>query len=225
MLKFLYEDNHLLVVEKPIGMLSQSDRKNEYSLYDYLKDYLKKKKNKQNVYLAILHRLDRNTGGVMIFAKTSKSASRLSEQFRNHQIKKSYIVITSKIPITGTKGTMISYIKKIESKRTAILSNAMDPKAKYAELEYELWNEFEYNQKKYYKFLVHPKTGRFHQIRFQFAQHRAPLLGDRKYGKDTTTPFPALWAYEIQILHPTQKKELHFRTPPPEGWPFNLKIE
>lgn len=214
----IYEDNHILVLTKPIGILTQSDRKNSTNLFDQIKAYLKKAKNKSNPYLAIVHRLDRNTGGIIIFAKTSKAAKRLSEQFKNHKVKKKYIAITNRIPSTGKKGIMENYIIKIEKKRIAKLSTK--EKGKYAKLKYEFIEKIHYNHKIFFKFLVEPETGRFHQIRFQFSIHNAPLMGDRKYGKDTTVPFPALWSYEIQFLHPTLKKEMTFRSEPPPQWPF-----
>lgn len=221
MIPILYEDNHLIVVSKPIGMLSQSDRNHRKSVYDLLKEYLKEKKHKEHVYLAIVHRLDRNTGGVMIFSKTSKSASRISQQFQKRQVQKKYIVVTKTIPATGKNGIMKNYMIKIEKKRLAMTSTKEDPHAKYAELEYQLIDTISYKKKVFYKFIVYPKTGRFHQIRFQFAQNNAPLLGDRKYGQDTTTKYPALWAYEIQFYHPTKKELMIFRSEPPEQWPFN----
>lgn len=221
MINIIYEDNHIIVVSKPVGMLSQSDEKKQKSLYDYLKDYLKEQKQKENVYLAIVHRLDRNTGGIIIFGKTSKSARRLSEQFRNRQIKKKYLVVTSQIPLPGEKGIMKDYIRKDEKKRLAIKSKENHPYAKYAELEYNLIETISYNNKFFYKFMVYPKTGRFHQIRFQFAQNKAPLLGDRKYGKDTTTPYPALWAYEMEFQHPVKKELMKLRCEPPSNWPFH----
>ncbi|GIX41848.1 MAG: RNA pseudouridine synthase [Leptospiraceae bacterium] len=218
----IYEDNHIIVISKPAGMLSQSDIKKQYSLYDYLKDYLKEKTKKNNVYLAILHRLDRNTGGIMVFAKTSKSARRLSEQFKNRIVQKKYIAITENIPEIGKKGKMINYLIKNEKKRIALPATPHHPKAKLAELEYELIETIHLKNKIYYKFLVHPLTGRFHQIRFQFAYYKAPLIGDRKYGNNQITPFPALWAYEIKFTHPTLRKEMIFKSEPPQNWPFEI---
>lgn len=223
MFRILYEDNHLLVTGKEAGILSQADKKNSRNLYAMLQDYLKEKKHKDRVYLAIVHRLDRNTGGVMVFAKTSKAASRLSQQFREHRVVKKYIAITANIPLTGEKGTMKNYLRKDGKLRIALPSKPEEAGSRYAELIYELIETIRFRDRNYYKFLVTPRTGRFHQIRFQFAFHKAPLLGDRKYGKDTSVPFPALWALEIKLLHPTLKKEMAFSYPPPEGWPFSYR--
>lgn len=222
MFDVIYEDNHIIIVSKPVGMLSQSDVKKQKSLYDYLKDYLKEQKQKDNVYLAIVHRLDRNTGGIMIFAKTSKAASRLSEQFQNRQIQKKYLAVTYAIPVSGESGIMKNYMIKDEKKRLAILGKENNPNAKLAELEYNLIETISYNNKSFYKFIVYPKTGRFHQIRFQFAQNKAPLIGDRKYGNDATIQYPALWAYEIQFNHPVKKEVMIFKSEPPTNWPFNI---
>lgn len=223
MLLPIYEDNHIIIITKPPGLLSQSDEKKQYNLYDYLKDYLKQKKQKEIVYLALVHRLDRNTGGIMLFAKTSKAAKRLSEQFQNHTIQKKYLVVTKKIPKTGLNGTMRNYLIKNEKKRLAMPSLPENPKAKLSELEYQFIETLNFHHKTYYKFLVFPKTGRFHQIRFQFSYHGAPLIGDRKYGKNTETPYPALWAYQITFIHPTLKKEMTFTSEPPPEWPFIKK--
>ncbi|MFN3605426.1 MAG: RluA family pseudouridine synthase [Leptonema sp. (in: bacteria)] len=215
-----YEDNHILVVKKPIGISTQPDRKNSQNLLEELKNHLKKTKNKENPYVALIHRLDRNTGGIMLFAKTSKAAYRLSNQFKNNQVKKKYLALTKNIPNLGEKGIMQNYLIKIESKRMAKLSTKENPKAKFSKLKYEMIEKIVYLDQTYYKFLVSPETGRFHQIRVQFSIHNAPLLGDRKYGNDKTTPYPALWAYEISFIHPTLKKEMTFQIAPPKNWPF-----
>lgn len=222
-LEILYEDNHLLCITKPIGISTQPDQNGSINLFFELKKYLKKTKNCTNPYLAIIHRLDRNTGGVLIFAKTSKAAKRLSEQFKKRLIEKKYIAYTSTIPTIGPRGVMENYLIKIESKRIAVLASNNHAKAKLAKLRYELLETLTYNQKLYYKFLVIPETGRFHQIRFQFAVHKAPLLGDRKYGNDKTTKYPALWAYEIDCIHPTTKQKIKLKSEPPFDWPFSSK--
>ncbi len=221
MFSILYEDNQILVVSKSAGFLTQSDERNNPNLLDELKKYLKEKYQKKgNVYLALVHRLDRNTGGVIVFAKTSKSAKRLSEQFKNHIVQKKYIVITRNIPKTGKKGIMIHFIKKDSRRKIAISGKEEDKFSKKAILEYELQEIIKRNQLRFYKFIVSLKTGRFHQIRFQFAKEGAPLLGDRKYGKDKTVPFPTLWAYELEIIHPTKKEKMKLISYPPTNWPF-----
>ncbi len=220
--KILYEDNHLLCVSKAIGIPTQPDQSGSINLFNELKEYLKKTKNRTNPYLAIVHRLDRNTGGILLFAKSSKSAKRLSLQFKNHLIQKKYIAITKSIPNIGTKGIMENYLIKDQRNRIAILASNKNSKAKLAILKYELLETITYDQKLFYKFLVIPQTGRFHQIRFQFAIHKAPLLGDRKYGNDKTTKYPALWAYEIEFTHPTTKENIKLKCDPPNNWPFTI---
>ena len=177
MINIIYEDNHLLVVEKPINIPVQEDDSKDLDFLNMLKNYIKKRDNKPgNVYLGLVHRLDRPVGGIMVFAKTSKAASRLSEQVRTRQLKKVYYaVVMGKI---NEKGTLKDYLLK-DTKKNIV---KVDKKGKEAILNYELID---------YKdnlslVKINLETGRSHQIRVQFSSRNNPLYGDNKYNKNAT---------------------------------------
>ena len=220
MVKVIYEDNHLLVVEKPVNILSQGDNTNDKDMVNLLKEFLKEKYNKPgNVYLGLVHRLDRPVGGVMVFAKTSKAASRLSEQVRNKTFKKTYkAVIHGKMP--EKSGTLTDYLYK--NKKTNMVSSVSKnhKEAKYAELDYVT----EGNSGKFSMVRVNLKTGRSHQIRVQFSSRKHPLFGDQRYGQNVNKPGQqiALWSYKIEIVHPTTKEKMEFISNPPEEYPWDM---
>lgn len=208
MINILYEDNHLLVVEKKVGVLSQSDGTNTHDMLTLLKDYLKEKYHKPgNVYLGLVHRLDKNVGGVMVFAKTSKSASRLSEQIRNRTFKKSYLAICQ--GIIKKDGEYQDYLKRVEYR--SIISNSKE--GKLAKLTYKVIANIDNNT----LVKINLETGRHHQIRVQFSSHNHPLLGDAKYGSKGTYPI-GLYAYKLEFNHPTTKERLVFSSLPREGY-------
>ena len=200
--KILYEDNHLLVVIKPINILSQSDITNDKDMLTILKEYIKKKYNKPgNVYLGLVHRLDKPTGGIMVFARTSKAARRLSEQIKSNQFHKTYLAVVHNNIKDQDK--FIDFLKKIETK--SYITNKND--GKYAELSF---NKLEYNQKENLSLVeINLKTGRNHQIRLQFSSRGYPLYGDNKYGNDTNKNL-GLYAYKLEFIHPTTKEKLKF---------------
>ena len=205
-IKILYEDNQILVVIKPINILSQSDITKSNDMLTILKEYIKKKYNKPgNVYLGLVHRLDKPTGGVMVFARTSKAANRLSEQIRNKTFKKTYLAVVHGNIIEND--TFIDYLKKIETK--SYITNKEN--GKYAELSYQ---KIDYNKKENLSLLkVNLKTGRNHQIRLQFSSRNYPLYGDNKYGNDTNKNL-GLYAYKLEFIHPTTKEKLSFTNYP-----------
>lgn len=177
-LDILYEDNHLIAVFKPAGLLTQADKSNDVNLMDEVKTYLKEEYKKPgNVFLGLLHRLDRPVSGIVLFAKTSKAASRLSEQFRNKKIEKKYYAIVLGKP-KEKKGKLINFIKKDKEKNKAIICKNKIMGSQRAELNYQVIDS---NDK--YSFLkIKPKTGKFHQIRAQLSAISHPILGDVKYG-------------------------------------------
>lgn len=214
-MEVLYEDNHVIVVIKEPGILSQEDKTGDLDMLSMIKAYLKKKYNKLgNVYLGLVHRLDRNVGGIMVFGKTSKGASRLSEQIRNHTFQKKYLaVVHNKI---DNSGTLINYLFKDEKSNTVYIKDRDYPQAKKAELSYELL-EYKSNMSLVRIDLV---TGKSHQIRVQFANINHPLMGDKKYGINDNCNYIALYAYQLSFYHPVTKELLTF-TSYPKNYPFN----
>ncbi|HOX61060.1 MAG TPA: RluA family pseudouridine synthase [Candidatus Magasanikbacteria bacterium] len=177
MLEVLYEDNHLIAVWKPAGMLVQGDETGDTCLMDEVKKYLKEKYQKPgNVFLGLLHRLDRPVAGIVLFAKTSKGAARLSEQIRAHQVKKIYYALVA--GLSPAKGTLINYILKDEKTNQVAVFDEERGGALYAELYYEMVSSK--NGQSLVR--IELKTGRPHQIRAQFAHIGHPIVGDMKYG-------------------------------------------
>ena len=189
-LKVIYEDNHIIVVEKTPNIASQADKTGDIDMLTMVKQYIKEKYNKPgNVYVGLVHRLDRPVGGIMVFAKTSKAASRLSEEVRNKTFEKHYLAV-----VDG----------KIESK----VVSKEKKNAKLAKLDYEVLVYDEIKNLSLLKVNLH--TGRHHQIRVQLSHFGHSIFGDQKYGTRGKGKQIALWAYELKIVHPTTKKELKF---------------
>jgi len=213
-MKIVYEDNHLLVVIKPENMPVQLDSSNDLDLLTSSKQYLKDKYHKPgNVYLGLIHRLDRPVSGIMVFAKTSKAASRLSEQIRNHEFKKEYTaVVLGKVK---EKDTLIDKLLKDEKTNITKVS----PNGKESILDYQLLD---------YKndmslVRINLKTGRSHQIRVQFSSRNHPLYGDQKYNHDAKEKEQiALFANKIIFIHPTTKEILTFEIELPNKYPWNI---
>ena len=215
MINIIYEDNHLLVVEKPVNIPVQEDNTKDLDFLNILKNYIKKRDNKPgNVYLGLIHRLDRPVGGVMVFAKTSKCAERLSSQIQNHEFSKVYYaVVMNKILIK--KDTLADYLLK--DKKNNIVK--VDNKGKKAILDYELI-EFKDNMS---LVKINLKTGRSHQIRVQFASRGYPLYGDHKYNnKVTKNSNIALFAQSLSFYHPISKEYLTFKIDIPNKYPWNI---
>lgn len=213
-INIVYEDNHLLIAEKPINIPVQEDDSNDLDFLTILKNYIKKKYNKQgNVYLGLVHRLDRPVGGIMVFAKTSKCASRLSEQVRNRTFKKTYYAIVENN--IGIKGTFKDKLLK-DSKTNIVKVNS---NGKEAVLDYEL---IEYkNNMSLVK--INLRTGRSHQIRVQFSSRNYPLYGDQKYNKNAKVGEQiALFSNSISFFHPVTKELLTFKIPLPDRYPWNI---
>lgn len=204
MIKILFEDNHLLVVLKPKGVLSQADGSDKPDMLTLLKEYIKEKYQKPgNVYLGLVHRLDLFTSGIMVFAKTSKAASRLSEQIKNHIFSKKYLAIVEGNLKSG--GTLKHFLSKNEQEKKSYL----DSKGQEAILEYEV---LEHRGEEATLVDITLKTGRFHQIRSQFSLIGHPLYGDQKYGshkKIDYAEFP-LEAYSLSFLHPITQEPMQF---------------
>ena len=211
-LKIIFEDNHIIVVEKKPNIPSQSDKTGDIDMLTLVKQYIKEKYQKPgNVYLGLVHRLDRPVGGVMIFAKTSKAASRLSNQVREKIFKKKYLAVVDG-RFKEKKGSLEDYLYKDERNNISKVVNKDKKNAKLAKLDYK---ELAYNEVKNLSLLeINLHTGRHHQIRVQLANAGHSIFGDQKYGKRGQGKQIALWAYELTIEHPTTKERLTFKDLP-----------
>ncbi len=209
----LYEDNHLLVVNKPAGVLVQPDKNTEESIELWAKAYIKKKYNKPNeAFIGIPHRLDRPTTGIVIIARTSKALVRLNEMFKNHSIKKTYWAITKNRPQIESQ-QLIHYLLKNEKKN---MSKAYNKEIKYS--QQAILNYSVIKQSDNYSLLeIDLKTGRHHQIRAQLSAIQCPIKGDLKYGADRSNPDGSicLHARKIMFEHPTKKENIKITAPAP----------
>jgi len=211
--KIIYEDNHVLVVEKPVNVLSQADITNDEDMLSILKEYIKEKYQKPgNVYLGLVHRLDRPVGGVMVFARTSKAASRLSEDIRTRNFKKVYTALVYG-KLREKSETLIHYLLKDENTNMVKVVSASDKNGKEAILDYEVLG-FKRDMS---LVRVNLHTGRPHQIRVQFSEIGHPIIGDQRYGKDLARVGEQihLWASEITFAHPITKEQMTFKSTPP----------
>lgn len=204
-LKILYEDNHIIVVVKPYNILSQGDSTKDKDLLTMVKEYIKDKYNKPgNVYLGLVHRLDRPVSGIMVFAKTSKAASRLCKAFNEHSVIKKYLaIVKGKL---DANGEFIDYIDKDKNGNAFISSTGKKAVLNYEVLDYNLKNDCSLVS-------IDLKTGRHHQIRIQFASRGHYLLGDQRYGVMDNKQI-SLFAYNLIFTHPVTKDLLDFKVLP-----------
>ena len=209
-LKILYEDNHIIVVEKLVNIPSQGDKTGDIDMLAIVKQYIKEKYNKPgNVYLGLVHRLDRPVGGVMVFAKTSKAAARLSEQVREKVFKKNYLVIVNG-KFEKNKGTLQDYLLKNE--KTNMSKVVKEGTKNSKELDYEVLKYDKELNLSVLKIDLH--TGRHHQIRVQLSSRQHSIYGDQKYGGRGHGKQICLWAYKLTIQHPISKEEMVFMAVP-----------
>ena len=214
MIRILYEDNHVLVVVKPVNMPVCEDSSGDLDLLNYLKNYLKEKYNKPgNVYLGLIHRLDRPVGGVMVFAKTSKAASRLSDQVRTGKVNKRYYAVVC----GNLSGSGEFHDKLLKDNKTNMVR--VDKSGKDSSLKYTvLWNK-----KNYSLVDIELITGRSHQIRVQFSSRNYPLFGDQRYNKSSKVGKQiALFSYYLSFVHPTTHELMEFKENIPNRYPFNI---
>ena len=211
-LTVLHEDNHIIVVMKPQGIPSCGDESGDDNMLEQVRRYVKEKYEKPgNVYIGLVHRLDRPTGGVMVFAKTSKAASRLAEQMRGGDFEKKYLAVLVGMP-KEPKGTLVNYLKKNPVNNMVYICTQTTDGAKMASLEYSVLEE------KGGLCLADIKlhTGRTHQIRVQMAGISHPVYGDMRYGGENAKKGNlALWAYSLAFTHPVTKERLRFMLEPP----------
>lgn len=213
-LDVLYEDNHIIAVNKKPSEIVQGDKTGDEPLSEKVKNYIKEKYNKPGaVYLGVTHRIDRPTSGIVLFAKTSKALTRLNQMFQDKTIAKTYWAVVSGTPDTD-KGTLINHLAKNAKQNKSYVTEGKKQGSKLAELDYELIG----NGNKYSLLVIHPKTGRHHQIRAQLSHMGTPIKGDLKYGSKRSNSDGSihLHARAIEFIHPIQKTNLRITASPPK---------
>ncbi|MDC1080599.1 RNA pseudouridine synthase [Flavobacteriaceae bacterium] len=213
-LEILYEDNHLLVINKPLGVLVQGDKTGDLPLVEHAKDYIKHKYNKPGaVFLGVVHRIDRPTSGVILFARTSKALERLNTQFKNRITKKTYWAIT-KISPSSTSNTLVHWMVRNQKQNKSYAYKKETPGSKKAILKYSVKKKL----KNYSLLEIELETGRHHQIRSQLSTIGCPIKGDLKYGASRSNPNGGihLHARSLEILHPVTKEPLKCIAPTPK---------
>lgn len=220
-LKVIYEDNHIIVVIKPQNLPTQEDESKDKDLLSIVKEYIRIKENKPGeAFVGLVHRLDRPTGGVMVFAKTSKAAARLTQQLGTGEFHKKYVAVVNGKP-REKRGKLVNYLLKNARTNTVSVVPELTSNAKRAELEYEVLEE----KDKVSLVSIDLYTGRSHQIRVQMKFIGCPVFGDVKYGGDKLSKGHnlALWAYELRFVHPTTKENMVFKVYPPDDIvPWNI---
>ena len=206
-LNVLFEDNHVIVVEKMVNVPSQADKTGDIDMLSIIKDYLKEKYNKPgNVYLGLVHRLDRPASGVMVFARTSKAASRLSDEVRNRSIKKTYLAIVH--GKTKEQEKLVDYISKDNKTNNSYIDK------KGGKESILTYTRLKYDEKEDLSLIkVELETGRHHQIRLQMSNIGHPLYGDQRYGEQDKKQL-ALYAYKLEFTHPVTKEQMTFKKLP-----------
>lgn len=208
----IFEDNHLLVVNKPAGWLAQGDRTGDRTISDWGKAYIKEKYNKPGeVFLHPTHRLDRPVSGLVVLARTSKALDRMNKLFREDQIEKTYLAQVSGVP-DQPSDTLTHWLLKDQTRNFVKAYATTKKGAKHAELFYELLQ----SEKQFSLLRVQPKTGRPHQIRVQLASIQCPILGDLRYGKGEPNPDKSisLHAFKLSFVHPVRKAPLQLTCAP-----------
>ena len=214
-MEVIYEDNHIIVVNKTSSEIVQGDKTGDTPLSEMVKQYLKEKYNKPgNVFIGVTHRLDRPVSGLVVFAKTSKALPRLNEMFRNGEVKKTYWAIVKECP-KETEGELVHYLVRNEKQNKSYAYDKEVKNSKKAVLHYKLIG----HSQNYYLLEVDLKTGRHHQIRCQLAKMGCPIKGDLKYGSPRSNPDGSicLHARTVQFVHPVSKEMIRLTAPVPEG--------
>lgn len=220
-MQVIYQDNHLFVVEKPVNIPVQEDSSQDPDLLTLSKEFIKEQDNKPgNVFLGLVHRLDRPVGGVIAFAKTSKAASRLSDQIRRRAMGRTYLVVVQG-QAPQSAGQLRDFMYKDRHKNQSYIVNPEHTEAKEAILNYQVIA----SKNQLQLLAVQLETGRSHQIRVQLSHHGMPIQGDQKYNSKQakTGQQIALWAYELELEHPTLKELMTFYSfPPTAEWPWSI---
>lgn len=209
----LYEDNHIIAVNKKPSDIVQGDKTGDKPLSDFVKDYIKQEYNKPgDVFLGTVHRIDRPVSGVVVFAKTSKALARLNELFKTREVQKTYWAVVKHKP-QASEGELVHYLIKDEKRNTSRAYKEPKRNALKSELKYKVLNSSD----NYHLLEVKPLTGRHHQIRVQLASMGCPIKGDIKYGFDRTNKDASihLHARSIKFEHPVKKEAIEITAPPP----------
>lgn len=211
----VYEDNHLIIVNKSSSEIVQGDKTGDKPLAEMVKEYIKQKYHKPgNVFLGVVHRLDRPVSGLVVFARTSKALARLNEMFRTKEVHKTYWAIVGNCPPTE-EGELVHWLVRNEKQNKSYAYDKEKSEAKKAILDYKLIGRSE----RYFLLEVDLKTGRHHQIRCQLAKMGCPIKGDLKYGSPRSNPDGSicLHARRVRFVHPVSKQEIDVEAPVPEG--------
>lgn len=211
----IYEDNHIIVVNKSSSEIVQGDKTGDTPLSETVKQYLKEKYNKPgNVFLGVVHRLDRPVSGIVLFARTSKALPRLNEMFKNSEVKKTYLAIVKNCP-KETEGELVHYLVRNEKQNKSYAYDKEVKDSKKAILDYKLIG----HSQNYYLLEVHLHTGRHHQIRCQLAKMGCPIKGDLKYGFPRSNPDGSICLHsrKVSFIHPVSKELIELEAPVPEG--------
>jgi 23S rRNA pseudouridine1911/1915/1917 synthase len=213
-LQILFEDNHLIVVNKRAGDLVQGDKTGDLPLGEIVKQYIAEKYNKPGaVYLGVVHRLDRPTTGIVVFAKTSKALTRLNKLFKERETKKTYWAVVKNTP-PKERDILTHFLKRNPKQNKSYAYEKEVPESKKAVLEYQVLKKLN----NYFLVEIDLHTGRHHQIRSQLASIGCPIKGDLKYGFDRSNPDGSihLHARKLVLIHPVKKEEMAFVAPPPD---------
>jgi 23S rRNA pseudouridine1911/1915/1917 synthase len=212
MLEVLYEDNHIIAINKKSGDIVQGDKTGDAPLSNFVKAYIKKKYNKPGeVFLGTIHRLDRPTSGVVLYARTSKALTRMNEQFREKQVQKTYWAVVDNSPANDS-GTLENYLLKNQKQNKSYITKGVD--GKHAVLDFKLLKKLD----NFFHLEIKPKTGRHHQIRVQLAHIGCIIKGDLKYGAKRSNKDASihLLAQKLEFLHPVKKEPITIIAPAPK---------
>ena len=218
-LQILHEDNHIIVINKRVGDIVQGDKTGDKPLLEVVKEYLKDKYNKPGeVFLGVIHRLDRPTTGIVLFARTSKALTRMNALFSNRETQKTYWAIVKNKP-ENSEDKLVHYLKRNEKNNTSKAHSNEVPESKIASLDYKIMASLQ----NYYALEINLHTGRHHQIRAQLAAIGSPIKGDLKYGFDRSNPDGGihLHARKIVFIHPVSKENIEITAPAPNDTIWN----